>query len=279
MASVSHPSQIDDSREERDGVSEFISHDWRFGFMEETRAEVQHMPVILKQYSIAYFPVPKVACSSIKHLLFFLEHGRNFEKYIDSAGQKHNIHNSAYPTLNTWEDNWASAANMHRIAVVRDPLDRFVSAYHSRVVHFKELSATSIDSKKAALLGLTPDPGLDEFIDNLELYRIVSGSIKHHTDPQSSFLGHTLEYFDKVYKFEDLHALESDLRERTQQPLVLPHLVKGPAGENPSISAQRARKIIEFYSGDYALLRGLYSPEAATSKYVNGIGELLRHLA
>jgi hypothetical protein len=237
------------------------------------------MPVILKQYSIAYFPIPKVACSSIKHLLFFLEHGRNFEKYVDSAGRKHNIHNTVYPTLNTGEDDWAGAAHMHRIAVVRDPVDRFVSAYRSRVVHFKELSEVSIDAGKAALLGLTPDPGLDQFIDNLELYRILSGSIKHHTDPQSFFLGHTLEYFDKVYKFEELHALESDLRERTGVPVVLPHMVKGPAGENPSISAKRVRKIIEFYSGDYALLKGLYSPEGDTNKYGNGIWERLRQLA
>ena len=237
------------------------------------------MPVILKRYGIAYFPVPKVACSSIKHLLFLLEHGRNFEKYIDSDGRKHNIHNTVYPTLSTSEDNWSCAANLHRIAVVRDPVNRFVSAYNSRVVHFKELSETSIDPRKAALLGLTPDPHLDEFIDNLELYRILSGAIKHHTDPQSFFLGHTLEYFEKVYKFEELHTLESDLRERTQLPVALPHMVKGSGAENPSISAKRVHKIIEFYSGDYALLNGLYSPESATDKHVNGIRELLRRLA
>lgn len=237
------------------------------------------MPVILKQYSIAYFPIPKVACSSIKHLLFFLEHGRNFENYVDSAGRKHNIHNTVYRTLNKWEDDWAGAANMHRIAVVRDPVERFISAYRSRVVHFKELSEASIDAGKATLLALTPDPTLDQFIDNLELYRILSGSIKHHTDPQSFFLGHTLEYFGKVYKFEELHALESDLRERTQIPAVLPHIVKGPAGKNPPISDKRLRKIIEFYSGDYALLKGLYSPDTAINKYGNGIWKRLLQLA
>ena len=237
------------------------------------------MPVILKQYNIAYFPVPKVACSSIKHLLFFLEHGKNFEKYVDGAGRKHNIHNSVYPTLNTWEDDWVGAANMHRIAVVRDPVDRFISAYRSRVVHFNELSEASIDAAKAALLGLTPDPSLDQFIDNLDLYRVLSGSIKHHTDPQSFFLGHTLEYFDRVYKFEELHELESDLRERARVQVALPHLVKGPIGEKPSISAKRVRKIIEFYSGDYALVKGYYSPESATNKYGNGIWERLRQFA
>jgi Sulfotransferase family len=240
------------------------------------------MPVILKKYGIAYFPVPKVACSSVKHLLFFLEHGRHFEKYVDSEGRKHNIHNTVYPTLTLAEDDWACAAKLHRIAVIRDPMDRFVSAYRSRVAHFQELSETSIDLHKAAELGVTPDPELDQFIDNLELYRILSGSIKHHTDPQTFFLGHTLDYFDQVYKFEELKILESDLRARTQIAVELPHLVKGPGGEIPSIPAKRVRKIIEFYSGDYALLKGLYSPECVTKKYVtgmSGIKELLRQFA
>lgn len=237
------------------------------------------MPVILKKYRLAYFPVPKVACSSIKHLLYLLEHGRNFEKYIDSAGKKHNIHNTVYPTLNTSEDDWSCAENLYRIAVVRDPVDRFISAYHSRVVHFKELSEAKIDLGKAALLGVSPDPDLNDFIDNLELYRILSGSIKHHTDPQTFFLGHSLEYFDRVYRFEELQTLETDLRERTQLPLLLPHMLKTTATENPSISAKRIRRIVEFYSGDYALLKGLYSPEAATNKYVNGVKELLRWFA
>lgn len=237
------------------------------------------MPVILKKYGIAYFPVPKVACSSIKHLFYFLEHGRNFEKFVDPSGRKQNIHNTVYPTLTTGEDNWTSVAKMHRIAVVRDPVDRFISAYRSRVVHFRELSETSIDIGKAASLGLRPDPSLDQFIDYLELYRILSGSIKHHTDPQSFFLGHTLEYFDKLYKFEELHALETDLRERTQQPVSLPHMVKGPEGENPFISGKRVRRIIEFYSGDYSLLKGFYYPGSVTSKTRSGIWERLRQFA
>lgn len=240
------------------------------------------MPVIVEKYGIAYFPVPKVACSSVKHLLFFLEHGRHFEKYVDSSGRKHNIHNTVYPTLNQSDDNWSAAAHMHRIAVVRDPMERFISAYRSRVVHFEELSQSCIDMRKAAELGITPDPELDEFVDNLDLYRVLSGSIKHHTDPQTSFLGHTLDYFNKVYKFEDLAVLESDLSARTQIPVVLSHMVKGPEGKMPSISAKRVRKIVEFYSGDYALLKGLYSPDSLSEKYVNRrnpIKELLRQFA
>lgn len=237
------------------------------------------MPVILKKYGLAYFPVPKVACSSIKHLFYLLEHGRNFEKYVDSAGRKHNIHNTAYPTLNTSEDDWSGAANLYRIAVVRDPMDRFVSAYHSRVVHFKELSESAVDLGKVALLGLEPDPSLDEFIDNLDLYRVLSASIKHHTDPHTFFLGHNVEYFDRVYKFEELHTLEADLRERTQSPVALPHMLKTTAARKPAISAKRIEKIVEFYSGDYALLKGFYSPEPATSKYIDRISELFRWFA
>jgi hypothetical protein len=237
------------------------------------------VPVILTKYRLAYFPVPKVACSSIKHLLYLLEHGKNFEKYIDGAGKKHNIHNAVYPSLNASEDDWSCADNLHRIAVVRDPVDRFLSAYHSRVAHFKELSDSKIDLGKAALLGVGPDPDLNHFIDGLELYRILSGSIKHHTDPQTSFLGHSLDYFDRVYKFEELDTLQADLRERTQQPVVLPHMLKTTATENPSISAKRIRKIVEFYSGDYALLKGLYSPATATNKYAGGVRELFRWFA
>lgn len=240
------------------------------------------MPVILQKYNLAYFPVPKVACSSIKHLFFFLEHGRDFEKSADGLGKKHGVHD-AYPSKNISQDNWSGAANMHRIAVVRDPVDRFMSSYCSRVLVFKELSEKKIDMSKAALLGLKPDPDLFEFIDNLESYSVLSPEIKHHTAPQSFYLGHTLEYFSKVYRFEELDALQSDLRQRTGQPIALPHVMKGIEADLPSFSPYdgtiRLRKILEFYSGDYALLKGIYSPEAATRKYISRTRELLRSIA
>jgi Sulfotransferase family len=234
------------------------------------------MPIVLRKYNIAYFPVPKVACSSLKHLFFFLEHGRKFENSIDSAGKKHHIHNSVYPTLNTSEDDWSCAANMHRIVVVRDPIDRFISAYRNRVMFYKELSRTKIDKGKAQTLGAKADPDLNEFIDHLELYRTLSPVIKHHTDPQSYFVGHTLDYFNKVYRFEELETLASDLGEKIGQSVILPHEQKGLAEPPPSISAKRVGKILEFYSGDYALLKRLYFPEPATRKYTSSIKQIFR---
>jgi hypothetical protein len=234
------------------------------------------MPIVLRKYNIAYFPVPKVACSSLKHLFFFLENGRNFENFTDEAGKKHHIHNAVYPTLSSSDDDWSCAANMHRIAVVRDPMDRFVSAYRNRVLFYKELSQTSIDAGKAQVLGLKPDPNLDEFIDRLELYRALSPVIKHHTDPQSYFVGHTLDYFNKVYRFEELDTLAADLTERIGQPVALPHEQKGIGGQLPSISAKRVAKMLEFYSGDYALLKRLYPLEPARRKYISGIKEFFR---
>jgi Sulfotransferase family len=236
------------------------------------------MPIILRRYNIAYFPVPKVACTSLKHLFFLLEHGRNFENYIDRTGIKHHIHNSVYPTLSTSEDDWSGAESMHRIVIVRDPVDRFVSAYSNRVLFYKELSENSLDSDQSQMLGVKPDPDLNEFIDHLEHYRALSTVIKHHTDPQTYFIGHTLDYFNKVYRFEELDSLASDLRERTGQPIVLPHKQKGIAGQLPSLSAKRIEKILEFYSGDYALLEGVYSLELARDKYVSEIKEFFRRV-
>jgi len=234
------------------------------------------MPIVLRKYNVAYFPVPKVACTSIKHLFFFLEHGRNFENFIDSAGIKRHIHNSWHPTLSSSRDDWSCAANMHRIVIVRDPVDRFISAYRNRVLFHKELSETTVDIEKSQILGVRPDPDLNEFIDSLELYRALSPVIRHHTHPQTCFIGHTMDYFSKVYRFEELDRLASDLCERTGLPVVLPHKQKGIGGELPSISSKRIEKILEFYSGDYALLKGLYPPEPARHKYAIGIKEFFR---
>ena len=183
--------------------------------------------------------MPKVACTSLKHLFFLLEHGRTFENYVDHAGTKRHIHNAAYPTLSTSEDDWSCAADMHRIVIVRDPVERFVSAYRNRVLFYKELSDANVDSTKREMLGLKPDPTLDEFIDHLELYRTLSTVIKHHTDPQTYFVGHTLDYFHKFYRFEELDILAADLSAKTGQPLSLPHKQMGIAGQIPSISAKR----------------------------------------
>jgi hypothetical protein len=236
------------------------------------------MPIILRKHKIAYFPAPKVACTSLKHLFFLLEHGRIFENYVDDAGIKRHIHNAAYPTLSTSEDDWSCAANMYRIVIVRDPVDRFISAYRNRVLFYKELSEASVDSNKCGMLGLKPDPTLDEFIDHLELYRTLATVIKHHTDPQTYFVGHTLDYFHKIYRFEELDTLAADLSHKTGQSVSLPHKQKGIAGQFPSISAKRIERILEFYSGDYALLKGTYSPELARDKYVSELREFFRRV-
>ena len=224
------------------------------------------MAVELTQFNTVYFPVPKVACTSIKHLLYLIEHGEPFQETVVDGKVQH-IHATVYGTPSFFDVDHARYAGHFRFAVVRDPVARLLSAYTNRVVFYHELSERVIDADLAARLGVRPDPSIEEFIDGIDKYRFLSRSIWHHTEPQSVFLGPDLGYFDKVYRLSELSQMMEELCRRTGMALELPHEQSGgPKLDAASLAPRSLRRAVEYCSGDYALLRGYYDVPAYGNK-------------
>ena len=225
------------------------------------------MAVELKNRDIVYFPMPKTACTSLKMLFFQLNEGHPFEKY-KKDGKLYHIHNAAYGTPTFWDVDHAAYEGMTRVAVIRDPIARMLSAYSNRVRFHRELSEKRIDMKLAEKLGVGPNPSPDAFFVNLEKYRFLSPSIRHHTDLSTTFLGPDLGYYHKVFRIEELDKLTSFLSTAVSKDVVLGREQTGGKKIRFEELSNRARKQLVMYClGDYALLKDHYTvPSEAGAK-------------
>lgn len=206
------------------------------------------MALILPQYRIAYFPVPKAACTSVKTMFFQIENGAPF-KPMRRHGQMFHIHNF-YGTQPFNRQDPEVLRSFWRFAIHRDPIARFLSCYSNRVLHFKELSAAML-SDQARAAGAIPDPDLETFIERLDLYQEHSPSIRHHTAPQITFLGRDPGYFDRIYAMKELPQMVAELEARTGLQLHLPHEQRGgPKLDLRDLGANALERLNRIYRAD-----------------------------
>lgn len=218
------------------------------------------MPIVLTRYPIVYHATPKVACTSIKLALYELEHGRQFEPWRDKNGTIRYIHDC-------WQDGtpyFAPAPTTQlyfKFAVVRDPIERFLSAFANRVVYHGELGEGYLQRLDGELAGLKPNPSLHEFIGDFARYRAASWHVRHHTDPQTHFIGKQLSYYDRIFSFAELTKIPDALQAAVGARITLPHEQHGgPKISVSELSMDERRRISEYYADDYRLLADFYQP-------------------
>lgn len=226
------------------------------------------MPIILSDIKLAYFPLPKVASTTLKHVFFVLQHDETPKAHRARTGSEVKLHAGEWVARKISEYDPRIYTQYERVVVVRDPIKRFISAYANRVIHHGELSEQTLKATRARRIGVSFDPSIEEFVENLAAYRLASGMIRHHTDPMTYFLGHDLSLFDKVYRIEELSAFIDDLKARTGKDFRLPTLQSGgPKIPVATLPASTLRSIYQFCAGDYALLRDYYSPDAIFAEH------------
>lgn len=225
------------------------------------------MPIVLENPRIAYFPVPKVACTSLKLLFYRLRFGKPFTSH-NRRGQAVHIHNfsSEFATTGILESDQCNYSSHLKIAVVRDPVQRVLSAYTNRVVNLGELAKDRVDATSLEALGIPASPSLEDFFHNIDAYRIISPSIRHHLEPTTTFLGPSLEYFDRVYRIEELHLLKKEIESLIGQNIEMPNEQRSQnliSWEMVPVDARR--RVLEYVFGDYSLLKDYYEPPAYSS--------------
>ncbi len=212
---------------------------------------------------LAYFPVPKVASSSMKQMFYELEFGK---KHILKSGPAHlrGIHNAYFRTRDFYALDLDFYQGFSRLAVIRDPAERILSAYSNRVEHLGELSEENIDMDMARALNLEPDPPRHLFFKNIEKYRLLSDSVRHHTDPFTRYLGHDLNYYTDVYKMDQLGQLAEQISGLFGREITIDHYNEGSRRAAFRWLGVKARKnLLTYCAGDYALLARYFSPPKA----------------
>ncbi len=209
---------------------------------------------------LAYFPVPKVASSSMKQMFHELEFGEKLGRKSE-PDHRQGIHTAFFNTRDFYGLDLAFYQGFSRIAIIRDPVERILSAYTNRVEHLGELSEDNIDMDLAKALNVEPDPPRHKFFQNIDKYRILSESVRHHTDPFTRFLGPDLGYYTDVYKMDQLDRLAEQISGLCGKKVSIEHYNKRTGRAAFKWLGVKARKhLLTFCAGDYALLGGYFSP-------------------
>ena len=224
------------------------------------------MAIRIAGSNLVYFPVPKVACTSLKLFVYNVEFGRDFKPF-EKSGRKVFIHNwrPDFGSYGFLESTPPTVAKMEAIAVVRDPVKRVLSAYQNRVVHHSELDEEMINKRVADALGVASRPQIDDFVIDIDKYSLLNSSIKHHVNPINFFLGHDLSYFHHVIPIEETSRFKDLVNKACGTSVEMRREQGGGKKVHFSDLSRKAQvKLLEYCAGDYALLRDYYSPPKLT---------------
>jgi Sulfotransferase family len=208
------------------------------------------MSILVPPLRLAYFPVPKNACSTLKILFYRINTGEIWSS-ARNGGQP--IHRTkGYRTLKFSAARARVPEGYQTLAVVRDPIDRFLSAYFNKVVD--ERGATQAAMAPGAVL---PE-SFDEFLDRIEELRHANYQIRQHTRPQTDFLGPDPGYFSFVFRLEANAGLRNWLRDRIGAPPKLRHVNRSQRsfGRERLTPAQLAR-LRDLYRADFAFIAAM----------------------
>jgi hypothetical protein len=211
------------------------------------------------RHKIAYFPVPKAACTSLKLAMFDIENGRRYRR---KENERLRIQ-LAYPTASFVKYDLTGLDDYWKFAMVRDPVKRIISAYTNKFDRWTDLITQQIANPKVRdeLLadGILPEPpSLIEFSLRIEAYRKHSKPIRHHTEPFEKLLGPDLDFFDKVYCLENLQPFLEDISHRIGRPFEMPHSNASSTADRTMNDAATAA-LLAYTAPDYAYLSRFYT--------------------
>ena len=230
--------------------------------------------VMCDRFKIAYAYIPKCACTTIKTVIKFLSSELKKDNYRINkkiSTLKYQDPMEIHRFQKIYLINMGNiTTNYFKFVVVREPIKRFLSAFSNKILYSKEslerTKLTAIQYLSMAQLGVNPE--INSMIENLELYSEMSDNWQLHIKPQHTFMGNQIKGFDRIFQVERLGELGKKLSEITGFEINLPRLNTG--GRKISLaelSEKSIKKLIDFYSRDYELLKDYYSPEKIWDEY------------
>lgn len=217
------------------------------------------MSAIIPELKLIYVSIPKCACTSLKNCMYYLENKFDFKTYKNNGNYVY-IH-KLYPSI-YFEDflkkiEKYDISSFTKICLIRDPIQRFISAYTNRVMHHKELS---IDKMKAN--NLDPEmanPNFVKYVRKFKTYRKIQ-SIRHHTDSICNYIGDDPSFYDKIYNINNIDEISTFLKNKYDIDYKIPKLQTGGGGSK-SIEPNKLKekhpgiykKIEEITAKDYSI--------------------------
>ena len=194
---------------------------------------------------LAFYPVKKNANTSSK--LFFASHLGIEDKFFyledeiprfKQTQKMHDNFKNKSNLVNLYQGKHAfQKINVeYKSCIVRDPLERFLSAYKNRILFHKDEDFNNHT--------------INEVIEKLE-----NGAIENrHFLPQKYFLGNDLGYFNIVGSLSNIKAFEEKINNFFEQKRKFPKLQIGGKDYQINLNIDQKNKIKKIYSDDYSLV-------------------------
>ena len=212
-----------------------------------------------KQYQLAYFPIPKSACTSISQMLYQVI---NDTPFVDDGSDEALLNIHDYFDAGFSELSLDEYKNYFKFTVVRDPIERFISAYRNRIIYHGDLDDV------LASMELSDRPSINEFAMDLESHISRCLSVELHFQPVHFRLGSDLSILDKVFPIEEINKVATLISKAIGRNIVLPHVqTGGPKYTVHDLSSNVLEKLIGFYQKDYELLTPYYTAERIREVY------------
>lgn len=213
------------------------------------------MAIESKELAVTYYPIPKSGSSSVKYALIALG-----GKDVDFPDPDNEVH-SHLPTNHVDPFHPLRDAHKRRFTIVRDPLERLLSAYSNRIRDARVMTRPSADKDKLEGFGIPVDPDLDTFILNIEKYCVCSWEVRFHVASVRHFTGSNLFQFERVFRFERMDEVGAFFSSLGGRALDLPRLQAAATKFGPSdMSPEALAKAMRFCRYDYGFLVDYYDP-------------------
>jgi hypothetical protein len=209
---------------------------------------IPNVPYVLPEGKLAIFFSPKAAGTSVRAFLFEVENGYPLRPYKVQgvAADLTSLANRLVINNRFRLVDHASIADYERIAIVRDPVQRLLSAYSNRVVHYRELGREACGPALDAE-GLQPDPDLGLFISNIAAYMRCSKQIARHFSHQDTFLGKSRGYYHRIFRVERLSEFADHINTQQGTCATLPRLQDGgPKIDFFALPAETRRAVLNY---------------------------------
>lgn len=197
---------------------------------------------------LAYYCIPKAGKTALKSTM----------KHIsDDGGSYHNYGDKRFSPLLRWQGR-----NRFRFTVVRDPVNRLVSAWSDRVGDRDDIRRSAISVMLAKPLGLNPSPDLEEFVLNLRKYALINDRIYRHVIPQTRYIGKQPDFYQAIYSIKQLNTLAAQLSGLVGKEVQIQQLnaSRSSKREQPVLSAEALACAQDFYRQDYDLYGRYFEP-------------------
>lgn len=217
------------------------------------------MAIVSHKHRVVYFPLAKNCSTSLKHFFFELETGRKFREAKSLFKLVGHVH-TYFPTQ--VEEKWYKFYNSYEtIAVVRDPISRFLSGYGNRILNARALETRGNVVETLKSRGLPTIPDLNTFIELMNEYMEISSYTRNHFSPQFSVIGEIFGKINLVYPISRVSEIPNFFAEKRGVLIKLPH--EQSAGKKftlDDLSRDQLEKLVEFYKEDYEMLKEYFKP-------------------